>query len=135
MTEDYQNHARAPPAKAVESSRSGPHPLPHQGNKFVLPGCRRFRAWKNHLAAVLPDHFQKPTPFRRIKRKVILDGLRAAVKNQLHVMQGPQVIGDPVNRFETEAGCPPLNALRDCVIRVEDGQPEALNHRLQRVVQ
>jgi hypothetical protein len=74
--------------------------------------------------------FPKGRSTERFEVKVVLDGLCAAVENQLHLMKGPQVERDPINRLEAEARGPPLDPLRYCVIRVQDSQPKALNHRL-----
>lgn len=67
--------------------------------------------------------------------KVTIDGLRAAMKNQLNVMKRPQIKRDPVNGMEAEARCPPLYALRYCIVSVEDSQPKALYNGLQWVIQ
>ena len=87
------------------------------------------------MAAVLPDHFQQPGPLGGVKMKIILDGLCTAVKNYLDVMKRPLIKRDPINRMEAEAWCPPLDTLRYRIIRVEDSQPQALDHGLQRMVQ
>jgi hypothetical protein len=113
----------------------GSNPLPHKPNEFILPGSRYFRARKDHLAAVLPDHFQQPTPLGSIKMKVVLVDFCPAVKNQLNVLNRPQVKRDPINGIEAKARRPPLDALRYFIIRLKDSQPEGLNHRLQRVIQ
>jgi hypothetical protein len=75
------------------------------------------------LATVLSDQFQQPTPLLDIKLQVVLDGLYAAVKNQLNVMQWPQVKGDSINGIEAEARRLPFDLLRYCIIGFQDSQP------------
>jgi hypothetical protein len=98
MTEDYQSPAGGRPKSVpsnlvthcdpdrqigVRAPRLGANPLPHQRNEFVLLGGRCLRVWKNHLATVLPNHFQQPVPFRGIKIKV-LPGQPKALNDGTH---------------------------------------------------
>ena len=67
--------------------------------------------------------------------KVIIGSLCTAVKNYLNVMKRPQVERDPINRMHAEARRLPLDTLRNRIVRVQDSQPKALNHRLQWMIQ
>ena len=121
----------SPPAHSVTESVvirvvlyiSGSDPFPDELNELLLASYRGLRIWKDHLATVLSDHFQQTAPLRSIKMQGVLDGLDAAVQNQLNVLQWPQIERDPIHGIEAEARCLPFDLLRYCVIGVQDSQP------------